>query len=61
MQHIGRVDVLEAAQDLVDEGLEVSIGQGLAGPDDSRQITFHQLYWWCLLAGELFGEVLEKG
>lgn len=43
VQDIGRVDVLETTEDLVDEGLEVGIGQRLAGADDSRQITFHQL------------------
>lgn len=30
MQHIGRVNVLEATEDLVDEGLKVRIGQGLS-------------------------------
>lgn len=43
VQDVGRVDVLKTAEDLVDEGLEVGIGQRLAGADDSSQITFHQL------------------
>ena len=42
VQHVGRVDVLESAQDLVDEGLEVGVGEGLPGSDDSRQVAFHQ-------------------
>ena len=44
MQHIGRVDVLQAAQDLVDEGLEVGVGEGLAGADDGGQIALHELW-----------------
>lgn len=43
VQDVGRVDVLETTEDLVDEGLEVGIGQRLAGADDRSQITFHQL------------------
>lgn len=31
MEDVGRVDVLEAAKNLVDERLEVGIGQGLSG------------------------------
>ena len=42
MEDVCRVDVLETAQDLVDEGLEVCIGQGLAGSDDGCQIAFHE-------------------
>ena len=42
MQDIGRVDVLETAENLVDEGLEVGVGQGLAAADDSCKITLHQ-------------------
>jgi hypothetical protein len=37
------VDVLQTAQDLVDEGLEVGVGQRLAGPDDGCQVAFHEL------------------
>ena len=48
VQHIGRVDVLQAAQDLVDEGLEVGVGEGLAGADDGGQIALHEL--WGVLA-----------
>ena len=44
VQHIGRVDVLQAAQDLVDEGLEMSVGKGLTGTNDGGKIAFHQLY-----------------
>lgn len=43
VQDVCRVDVLEAAQDLVDEGLEVSVGQGLAGSDNGSQVAFHEL------------------
>lgn len=43
VQNVGRVDVLETAEDLVDKGLEVGIGQRLTGADDGRQIAFHQL------------------
>jgi hypothetical protein len=43
VQHVGRVDILEAAQDLVDEGLEVGIGKRLAGADNGSQIAFHEL------------------
>ena len=43
VKHVCRVDVLEAAENLVDEGLEVSVGKWLAGPDDSSEIAFHQL------------------
>ena len=43
VQHIGRVYVLQSAEDLVDEGLEVGVGQGLAGSDDGSQVAFHEL------------------
>jgi hypothetical protein len=35
----------------------VGIGQGLTGPDDGRQVAFHQLCEWYLLAagGGWFG------
>jgi hypothetical protein len=38
------VDVLETAEDLVDEGLEVGVGKGLSGSNNGSQITLHQLY-----------------
>lgn len=44
MQNVGGVDVLEAAEDLVNKGLEVGICKWLAGTDNSRQVAFHQLY-----------------
>lgn len=44
MENVGRVDVLEAAEDLVDERLEMCVGEGLAAADDSREIAFHQ-FW----------------
>lgn len=43
VQHVGRVDVLETAQNLVDEGLEMSVRQGLAGSNNGRQVALHQL------------------
>jgi hypothetical protein len=43
MEDVGGVDILETAEDLVDEGLEVSIGQWLPRSDDGRKIAFHQL------------------
>lgn len=50
MQHVGAVDVFQAAENLVDEGLEVGVGEGLAGTDDGCKIAFHEL-WRGLLAG----------
>ena len=44
MQNIGRVDIFQAAEDLVDEGLEVGIGQWLARANNGRQIALHQLW-----------------
>lgn len=43
VEDVGRVDVLETAEDLVDEGLEMGIGQRLSGADDRSEIAFHQL------------------
>ena len=43
VKHVGGVDILETAKNLVDEGLEVSIGKRLTGSDNSRQIALHQL------------------
>lgn len=42
VQYVSRVDVLQTAEDLIDKGLEVCIGQGLARADDSRQVALHQ-------------------
>lgn len=44
MEDIGGVDVLETAQDLVDEGLEVGVGQWLARAYDGGQVAFHE-FW----------------
>ena len=44
MKYIRRVDVFQAAEDLVDEGLKVSVGEGLARADDCSEIALHQLY-----------------
>ena len=43
MEDIGRVDVFETTQDLINEGLEVSVGKRLTRPDDSSQVAFHEL------------------
>ena len=43
VKHVGGVDVFEAAEDLVDEGLVVGVCEGLAGPDDGGEIALHQL------------------
>ena len=43
VQHVSTVDVLETAEDLVNEGLEVRICQGLTGADDSSKIALHKL------------------
>lgn len=44
VQNIGGVDVLQTTKDLVDERLEMRIGQRLSRTNDSRQVTLHQLY-----------------
>lgn len=44
VEDIRRVDVLQTAEDLVDEGLEVGVGQRLSGSDDGGQIALHQ-FW----------------
>jgi hypothetical protein len=36
------VDVFQAAEDLVDKGLEMGVGEGLAGSDDCCEIAFHE-------------------
>lgn len=41
VKDISRVDIFQSAQNLVDKGLEVGVGEGLARPDNSREITFH--------------------
>ena len=41
MEDIGRVDVFQSTQNLVDKGLEVGVGEGLPGPDNGREIAFH--------------------
>jgi hypothetical protein len=43
VEDIGGVDVLQTAQDLVDEGLEVGVCKGLARADDGCQVAFHEL------------------
>lgn len=35
--------VFQAAEDLVDEGLEVGVCEGLAGPYDGCEIALHEL------------------
>ena len=44
MKHIGRMDILQPAKDLVDERLKVGVGQRLTGPNDGREVAFHELY-----------------
>ena len=41
--HLGRVDGLEAAEDLVDEVLDVVVGERLLAVDDVVQVRVHQL------------------
>ena len=55
MQHVGGVDVLEAAEDLVDEGLEVGVGERLAGADDGREVALHELWGESALVQGLSG------
>lgn len=43
MKNVGRVNILEAAKDLVNERLKVRVSQGLTRSDDSRQVTLHEL------------------
>ena len=42
MEDIGRVNILEAATDLVDKELEMGVGQGLLRPDDLVKICLHE-------------------
>lgn len=44
VKHIGGVNVLETAQNLVDEGLEMRVGKGLSGSNDGGQIALHEFY-----------------
>lgn len=41
VKDIGRVNIFQSTQNLVDKGLEVGVGEGLPRPDNSREITFH--------------------
>ena len=41
---LGAVDVFKPAQNLVDERLEMGVGQRLARPDDGCQIALHEFY-----------------
>lgn len=41
VKDIGRVNIFQSTQNLVDKGLEVGVGEGLPGTDNSREITFH--------------------
>ena len=43
MEDVGRVNVLQTAQDLVDKGLEVGVCEWLTRADDRSQITLHEL------------------
>jgi len=44
MQDICAVDVFQAAQDLVNEGLEMGVSQRLTRADDCGQVTLHKFY-----------------
>ena len=48
MKDIGGVDVLQATEDLINEGLEVGIRKRLPRSDDCCQVTFHK--FWAQLA-----------
>src|SRR4051812_47936458 len=39
MEHVCRMDVLESAENLIDEGLKVSVCERLARADDGSQVT----------------------
>ena len=47
MQDVGAVDVLQATENLVDEGLEVGVGQRLARTNDGGKIALHELWSNC--------------
>jgi hypothetical protein len=42
MEDIRRMDVFQTAEDLVDEGLEMGICEGLSRADDCGKITLHK-------------------
>jgi len=44
VKNIGRMDVFQSTEDLVDETLKMRIGEGLSGSDDGREIAFHKFY-----------------
>jgi hypothetical protein len=44
VKNIGRVYVFQSAQDLIDEGLEMCVGEGLSRSNDSSEIAFHEFY-----------------
>jgi hypothetical protein len=45
VEDVRRVYILETAQDLVDKGLEMRVGEGLTGSDDGCQIALHEFYY----------------
>ena len=56
VENVGGVDVFQTAEDLVDEGLEVCVGEGLTGSDDCCEIAFHEFCFYvrvcvCILDG----------
>lgn len=44
VKNVSRVDVLEATKGLVNERLEVGVGQRLSGSNDSVQISLHEFF-----------------
>jgi hypothetical protein len=44
MKDISRMDVLQAAKDLIDERLEMGICKWLTGTNDGGKIAFHEFY-----------------
>jgi hypothetical protein len=44
VEHVGAVNVFEAAENLVNERLEVRVGQGLSGADDGGKIALHEFF-----------------
>lgn len=42
MENIRRVDIFETAKNLVDEGLEMGVGEGLSGSNNGSKIAFHK-------------------
>ena len=43
MHHIGGVEKLETPEELIDEELDVVVGQGLRRLDDTAQVRLHKL------------------